>query len=85
MRRLRHVAAHRDIRLVVGDLLVVDVDPEMVELVLIACSRALRFAPDSDITVMAKPRGSGCEIRVVDHGPGSTPADRERSSRVPCA
>jgi two-component system sensor histidine kinase KdpD len=81
VRRLRHLGSRHDIRLVVdGDLLVVDVDPEMLELVLSSLlENALRFAPPaSDITVLARPRGSGCEIRVVDHGPGVAPADRER-------
>jgi two-component system sensor histidine kinase KdpD len=81
VRRLRHVASRHDISLVVeGDLLVVDVDPQMLELVLVSLiENALRFAPpDSEIAVLARPVGRGCEIRVVDHGPGVASADRER-------
>src|SRR5205823_390539 len=60
-------------------LLVVDVDPEMLELVLVnLLENALRFAPPgSDITVAARPLGHGCEIRVIDHGPGVEPVERE--------
>jgi K+-sensing histidine kinase KdpD len=81
VRRLRHFSPRHDISLVVvGDLLVVDVDPQMLELVLVSLlENALRFAPPtSDITVLACPIGGGCEIRVVDHGPGVAPVDRER-------
>ena len=81
VRRLRHVASRHALRLVVeGDLLVVDVDPQMLELVLVSLlENALRFAPPaSEIAVLARPVGRGCEIRVVDHGPGVAPADRER-------
>ena len=81
VRRLRHVASRHDLRLVVeGDVLVVDVDPQMLELVLVSLlENALRFAPPaSEIAVLARPVGRGCEIRVVDHGPGVAPADRAR-------
>jgi two-component system, OmpR family, sensor histidine kinase KdpD len=81
VRRLRHVASRHDITLVVeGDLLVVDVDPQMLELVLVSLlENALRFAPPaSEIGVLARPTDGGCEIRVVDHGPGVAAVDRER-------
>jgi two-component system sensor histidine kinase KdpD len=37
-------------------------------------SNAVRFAPESDIELI----GLGNEIRVVDHGPGVRPSDRDR-------
>jgi K+-sensing histidine kinase KdpD len=81
VRRLRHVASRHDIRLLVdGDVLVIDVDPAMLELVLVSLiENALRFAPAaSDIEVLASRVDDRCEIRVVDHGPGVPTADRER-------
>jgi two-component system sensor histidine kinase KdpD len=81
VRRLRHVASPHDIRLVVdGDLLVVDVDPQMLEMVLVSLiENALRFAPPAtDIAVLARPTADGCEIRVVDQGAGVPTADRDR-------
>ena len=86
VRRLRHVAPQHHIALAVngdggdGDVLVVDTDPAMLELVLVSLlENALRFAPPAtEIGVVARAVGGGCEIRVVDHGPGVPPADRER-------
>lgn len=81
-RRLRHVAHHHDLRLAVeGELLIVDVDPGMIELVLvIALENAVRFAPvGSEILVSAREAADRrCEVRIVDHGPGIAPHDRER-------
>jgi K+-sensing histidine kinase KdpD len=79
--RLRHLGLRHDITLAVdGDVLVVDVDPAMLELVLVSLlENALRFAPPtSSITVHAAPLAQGCEIRVADHGPGVAPGDRDR-------
>jgi two-component system sensor histidine kinase KdpD len=81
VRRLRHVASRHDISLVVdGDVLVVETDPAMLELVFVSLlENALRFAPPaSSIEVRARRTEDGCEIRVIDHGPGVAPADRER-------
>jgi two-component system sensor histidine kinase KdpD len=82
VRRLRHVAAGHDIRLVVDDdALESTVDPEMLEVVLVSLlENALRFAPTgSAVTVTARAMDAGgCELRVADHGPGIAPADRER-------
>jgi K+-sensing histidine kinase KdpD len=81
VRRLRHVASRHDISLAVdGDVLVVDTDPEMLELVLVSLlENALRFAPPaSEIGVVARRVGEECEIRVIDHGPGVDADERER-------
>ncbi len=79
--RLRHVAPSHDIALEVeGDVLVVETDPAMLELVLVSLlENALRYAPPATtIGVLARPSAQGCEIRIVDHGPGVDVADRER-------
>jgi two-component system sensor histidine kinase KdpD len=82
VRRLRHLAARDRVRLsVVGDVVVVSVDPEMIELVLVVLlENALRFAPSgTEVAVVATPDGhGGCEIRVVDHGPGIPAQHREK-------
>jgi K+-sensing histidine kinase KdpD len=84
--RLRHLAPQQHIDLAIHngggdhDVLVVDTDPAMLELVLVSLlENALRHAPPgTDIGVVARAVGRGCEIRVIDHGPGVAPADRER-------
>ena len=81
-RRLRTLARQHDLRLAVdSQLLIVMVDPAMIELVLvIALENAIRFAPKgSEVLVRASAAPNGrCEIRVADHGPGIAPGDRER-------
>ena len=57
------------------------VDPEMIELVLVVLlENALRFAPaGTEVAVVAGPDADGgCEIRVVDHGPGVPAEHREK-------
>ena len=82
VRRLRHLAARDRVRLsVAGDVLVVSVDPEMIELVLVSVlENALRFAPPgTEVGVVAEPSDhDGCVIRVVDHGPGIPAHQREK-------
>ena len=82
VRRLRYFAARDRVRLSVeGDVLVVAVDPEMIELVLVVLlENALRFAPaGTEVAVVAEPTPhGGCAIRVVDHGPGIPPQYREK-------
>jgi two-component system sensor histidine kinase KdpD len=82
VRRLRHLAARDRVRLsVAGDVVVVSVDPEMLELVLVVLlENALRFAPSgTEVSVEATPDGTGgSEIRVVDHGPGIAAEHREK-------
>lgn len=83
VRRLRHLAGDRRMRLSVGEdaVLIVTVDPAMIELVLVTLlENALRYAPDgSVIDVRAEATEDGvCELRVVDHGPGIPDADVER-------
>ena len=81
-RRLRHLASRHQVHLVVDDeLMIVTVDPAMIELVLvIALENAVRFAPiGSEILVRATAAAHlRCEIRIVDHGPGIAAEDRER-------
>jgi K+-sensing histidine kinase KdpD len=80
--RLRQVASRHEIRLVVDDeALEATVDPEMLEIVLVSLlENALRFAPaGTEVAVVARPvADGGCELRVIDHGPGVAPADRDR-------
>ncbi|MCU1458069.1 MAG: sensor signal transduction histidine kinase [Actinomycetia bacterium] len=55
-------------------------DPTMVDQVLLnLLENALAYAPSgSPIEITARRSGSVVEMRVVDHGPGVDPADRER-------
>jgi two-component system, OmpR family, sensor histidine kinase KdpD len=81
VRRLRSLAARDQVTLRVEDeVVVVTVDPEMVELVLVVLlENALRFAPaGTEVAVGVAARGDGCEITVVDHGPGIAPEHREK-------
>jgi len=82
VRRLRHLAARDRVRLSVeGGVLVVSVDPEMIELVLVSVlENALRFAPaGTEVAVVAEPADhGGCTIRVVDHGPGIPVHQRDK-------
>ena len=82
VRRMRHLARGRTIRLASGDeLLIVTVDPSMIELVFVVLlENALRYAPEgTEILLRADAGADGsCELRVVDHGPGIPAADRER-------
>jgi two-component system sensor histidine kinase KdpD len=81
LRTVRGLAAERTVRLV-GDnvgITVVPLDPTVVEVAL-ACliENALRFSPgDSEIVAMTAVLEGECVIRVVDHGPGIPPAERE--------
>jgi two-component system sensor histidine kinase KdpD len=81
-RRLRHLAEHLDVRVVVdGDVVIADVDPQMTEVVLLSLlENALQYAPrgtEVAVNVTAAPR-IGCCISVIDHGRGVAPADRAR-------
>lgn len=81
LRSVRGLTDDRTIRLL-GDTVgvrVVDVDPTLVE-VAVACliENALRYAPTGEILVQTAVRDGECEIRVVDHGPGIPPAQREQ-------
>ena len=81
VRTLRHVAGATEIHLDVdGDPLLADVDPDMLEVVLVSLlENSLRFAPPgTEVAVRAGADGGRCVIRVVDHGPGIAPDDRER-------
>jgi two-component system, OmpR family, sensor histidine kinase KdpD len=55
-------------------------DPGLLERVLAnLVANAVRFAPDdTPVDVVARETPTEVEIRVVDHGPGVAPADRER-------
>lgn len=81
VRRLRHLAADRDLRLAVSGAEVdAEVDPELFEVVVVSLlENALRFAPStSEILITVEPAGTDLvELRVVDHGPGVAPEHRE--------
>ncbi len=58
-----------------------EVDPQMIELVLVnLLENALRYSPpDREITVATRAvAGERCEIQVIDHGVGVAAHDRER-------
>lgn len=80
-RRLQHLASEKGLRVAVtGDLVMALVDPDMLELVLIALlENALRFAPPgTEITVVvADERHERAVVRVIDRGPGVPDAKRE--------
>jgi two-component system OmpR family sensor kinase len=72
----------------VGDVLRVDVEPEdmsivadrdHVERILInLIENAMKYAPGSPVEIVGRIRGDMGELRVVDHGPGIPPDQRER-------
>ena len=80
VRSVQGLAGDREIRLVSADpaLAVVALDPTLVE-VAIACllENALRYAGDGEIVVTTAVGGEGCEIRVIDQGPGIPAARRD--------
>jgi len=82
VRRLRYLAARDRVRLsVADDVVLADVDPEMVELVIVALlENALRFSPEGgEVAVdVAAAAGHRCVVRVVDHGPGIPPEQRAK-------
>ena len=83
LRRVRAITAGRTVRMTAADddILEVEVDPEMIEVALVSIlENSLRFAPpESTITVETRRRDDElCEIRIVDHGRGIPPAERER-------
>ena len=81
VRRLRHLAADRELRLAVsGSEVDAEVDPELIEVVVVSLlENALRFAPTTtEILITVAPVGDGLvELRVVDHGPGVAAEHRE--------
>jgi len=80
VRRLRHLATDRDLRLAVtGAEVDAEVDAEMIEVVVVSLlENALRFAPaTSEILITVEPVDTErVELRVVDHGPGVAPEHR---------
>ncbi len=82
------VAEHVADALKVGDVLRVDVEPEdmsivadrdHVERILInLIENAMKYAPGSPVEIVGRIRGDMGELRVVDHGPGIPPDQRER-------
>jgi K+-sensing histidine kinase KdpD len=78
VRSLRPVAADRDLRLRSDDV-IVDLDPELFEVVLVSLlENALRFAPaGTAVEIHCTAEGPGCRIEVVDHGPGVTADARD--------
>lgn len=79
VRHIRTVSAQRVDVDVPDTLPPVLADPVRLEQVLSnLLDNAGRYAPDSPVTVTAKAVGEQVEIRVVDHGPGVPPQERER-------
>jgi two-component system sensor histidine kinase KdpD len=81
LRGVRGPTADRAVRLA-GDsdgVSVVPVDPTLVE-VAICClvENAFRYAPNGEIAVATAVGVRDCVIRVIDHGPGIPPRERER-------
>lgn len=80
VRRLRHLAADRDVRLVVaGGDVDAEVDSELIEVVVVTLlENALRFAPTTtEILITVTPDQDGrVRLDVIDHGPGVEPAHR---------
>jgi two-component system sensor histidine kinase KdpD len=72
----RHVVTDID-----ADLPAVWADPLMLEHVLVNLleNACLYGGPDGPIEVGASLQPTGIEVRVIDHGPGIPPADRERA------
>jgi two-component system, OmpR family, sensor histidine kinase KdpD len=80
VRRLRHLATDRDVRLAVAGAEVdAEVDAELIEVVVVSLlENALRFAPATTeilITVAPAP-DDRVELQVVDHGRGVAPEHR---------
>jgi K+-sensing histidine kinase KdpD len=81
LHRIRQLADGRSLRLSVeGDVVEAEVDPQMMELVVVSLlENALRYAPGtSEVLISARPVDGECELRVTDHGPGIPVEDRER-------
>jgi two-component system, OmpR family, sensor histidine kinase KdpD len=81
LRSVQGLTADRTIRLAAATtgITVAALDPTLVEIA-VACllENALRYATNRGaIEVSTAGRGGGCEIRVVDHGPGVPAAERE--------
>jgi two-component system sensor histidine kinase KdpD len=80
-RRLRPLARAHRVRIEIApDVSDVRVDIQMMEQIFgNILENALRFAPPgSEILVTACRQGSDVQVRVADHGPGVSEADRER-------
>jgi two-component system, OmpR family, sensor histidine kinase KdpD len=79
VRSLHPMAPDQEIRLESDDV-IADVDPELLEVVLVSLlENALRFAPPGTaVEVHCSDTEPGCRIAVVDHGPGVDLVDRNR-------
>ncbi len=62
------------------DLAAVRADPGLLDRVLVnVVGNALRYSPDGrPPEITGRPTGDRVELRVIDHGPGIPPGDRER-------
>jgi two-component system sensor histidine kinase KdpD len=80
LRGVRGPTSDRAVRLVADSdgIAVVPVDPTLVE-VAVSClvENAFRYAPNGEIAVATEVRVDECVIRVIDHGPGIPPGERE--------
>jgi two-component system sensor histidine kinase KdpD len=80
VRRLRHLATDRDVRLAAtGAEVEAEVDAELLEVVVVSLlENALRFAPAAtEILITVAPAADDrVELRVVDHGRGVDPEHR---------
>jgi two-component system sensor histidine kinase KdpD len=80
LHRMQPALGHVSVRTMLRDAPDVAADPVQIDQVVSnLLENAVRFAPaGSEIVVSVVPWHAGVQVRIVDHGPGIAPADRER-------